>query len=123
MAVLAAADRLEAIVQLVGASALPDRERAVLLAARLIRQAVLQQNALSPNDASCGLAKQAALLDLVLAIYERSLVLIDAGVPVSLLEEVDLSDAVRVRERVGPTNAAGIDAVRDELLARLGKVQ
>ena len=123
MAVLAAADRLEAIVQLVGASALPDRERAVLLAARLIRQAVLQQNALSPNDASCGLAKQAALLDLVLAIYERSLVLIDAGVPVSLLEEVDLSDAVRVRERVGPTNTAGIDAVRDELLARLGKVQ
>jgi hypothetical protein len=59
---------------------------------------------------------------MVLAIYDRCLSLIDAGVPVSLIEEVDLSDAVRVRERVGPTDAVGVDAVRDDLLARLGKL-
>ena len=46
---LAEADRLGALAELVGAGALPGRERVVLLAGRLLREAVLQQSALSPH--------------------------------------------------------------------------
>ena len=50
-ALLAEADRLSLLAELVGASAMPGRERIMMLAGRLIREAVLQQNALSPLDA------------------------------------------------------------------------
>ena len=46
LALLADAERLESLVELVGASALPDRERVTLLGARLLRDGVLQQSAL-----------------------------------------------------------------------------
>ncbi len=50
VALLAEADRVLAVAELVGAASLPDRERVVLLTGRLLREAVLQQNALSDND-------------------------------------------------------------------------
>ena len=51
-ALLAEADRLESIAELVGARRLPDDERLVLRTARLLREGVLQQSALSPLDAT-----------------------------------------------------------------------
>ncbi len=86
LALLAEADRLEAIAQLVGAGSLPDRERVVLLGARLLREAVLQQSALSANDAFCTPAKQAALLELVLTVYDTCAGLVGRGVSVEALE-------------------------------------
>jgi V/A-type H+/Na+-transporting ATPase subunit A len=118
-AILADADRLEAVAELIGASALPDHERIILLSARLIREAVLQQSALSPNDAYCGAAKQAALLDLVLAIHDRCLSLVERGVPASVIEEVDLSDVARARDELAPDDAAGAATLRDRILADL----
>ena len=66
-ALLAEADRLQGIADLVGLTALPTEERLILLTGRHIREAVLQQSALSDNDAFCSPAKQAALADAVLA--------------------------------------------------------
>jgi V/A-type H+-transporting ATPase subunit A len=51
VALLAEADRLASVVELVGLAALPGRERMVILAARMLREAVLQQSALSEHDA------------------------------------------------------------------------
>jgi V/A-type H+-transporting ATPase subunit A len=51
VALLAEADRLAALAELVGIAALPGHERVVLLGGRLLREAVLQQNSLSANDA------------------------------------------------------------------------
>ncbi|HSP72705.1 MAG TPA: V-type ATP synthase subunit A, partial [Gaiellaceae bacterium] len=71
LTLLAEADRLESIAQLVGTASLPDAERLVLLTGRLLREAVLQQSALSANDAYCEPAKQSALLELVLRVHDR----------------------------------------------------
>ena len=109
------------MVELVGIQALPPRERMALLAGRLLRDAVLQQSALSANDATCTPAKEAALLDMVLAVYERCLSLVDNGVPPSVLEESDLSGVTRVRDEVGPEDAPGVEGRRDEVLASLEK--
>jgi V/A-type H+/Na+-transporting ATPase subunit A len=119
IAMLAEADRLGPIVELVGLGALQPRERMALLAARLLREGFLQQSALSINDATCTPAKQAALLDLVLDVYDRCLALVERGVPASAVEEIDLSGVSRVRDEVGPDDAAGVERRRDEVLASL----
>jgi V/A-type H+-transporting ATPase subunit A len=116
---LSEADRLESIAQLIGAASLPDRERVVLLAARLLREAVLAQNATSDNDARCGPEKGSALLALVLDLYERCLSLLERGVSASQIEELDLSDVVRLRDRVGPDEAAPVHEARAAAAALL----
>jgi V/A-type H+-transporting ATPase subunit A len=118
---LAEADHLESVAQLVGATALPDRERIVLLSGRLLRESVLQQSGSSANDAYCAPAKQQALLQLVLDIHDRSLELVAAGVASARIEAIDLSAATRARDATPPDGAGEVEAIRDQLLARLGE--
>lgn len=119
VSLLAEADRLQAVAELVGAASLPDAERIVLLTGRLLREAALQQSSLSANDAWCAPGKQTALLTLVLDLHDAALKLVRAGVPATAVEELDMSAAVRARDRVGPDDAAGVERIRDELLERL----
>jgi V/A-type H+-transporting ATPase subunit A len=119
LAVLAESDRLASVVELVGLGALPSRERVYMLTGRLLREGVLQQSALSENDAYCGPRKQSALLDMVLAVHERCLELVEGGLPASANEEIDLTAVTRARDEAGPDDAEGVDRLRDEVLARL----
>ena len=105
---LAEADRVQAVAELVGAASLPDHQRIVLLTGRLLREGVLQQSALSENDAWCAPAKQAALLAMVLDLHERAIELVARGVAAARIEELDLSDAARARDRVGPEDAGAV---------------
>jgi V/A-type H+-transporting ATPase subunit A len=120
VALLADADRIQAVAELVGVASLPDHERIVLRTGQLLREAVLQQSALSANDAWCGPDKQAALLAMVLDLHDRALGLLEQGVSAARIEGLDLSDAVRARDDVGPDDAAGVRAISNELLTRLG---
>ena len=119
---LAEADRVQAVADLVGAASLPDHERVVLMTGRLLREAVLQQSALSANDAWCATPKQAALLELVLALHDQAIELVGRSVPAAHIEEADLSDAVRARDRVAPDDTAGVQAIGRSLAARLEAV-
>jgi V/A-type H+-transporting ATPase subunit A len=116
VALLAESDRLASVVELVGLGALPGHERMALLAGQFLRDAVLAQSALSDNDAACGANKQTALLDMVLAVYDRCVALIDGGLPASVVEELDLSGVTRARDEFGPDDAEAVVARRDELL-------
>ncbi|HSE81854.1 MAG TPA: V-type ATP synthase subunit A [Gaiellaceae bacterium] len=116
---LSEADRLESIAQLVGAASLPDRERVVLLGARLMREGVLQQSSLSASDAYCMPAKQGQLLASALEVYERCLALVARGVPAERLEQEDLSEVVRARDLTPPDGAAEVAAIGERVLARL----
>lgn len=119
MSVLADADRLQSVAELIGAGALPDRERIILLTARLLHDAVLQQSSLSENDAYCAPVKQAALLDLVLRIQDCCLELVARGVPAAVLEEVDLADVARARDEFGADDDASIKELRAAIVRRL----
>jgi V/A-type H+/Na+-transporting ATPase subunit A len=118
---LAGADRLQPIADLVGISALPGRERVILLTGQLIREAVLQQSALSPNDGYTAPPKQAAIADAVLAVHERCLELISRDVPASLLDEVDFSPLIRARDDAGPDDVDTVTEHRDQVLGALPK--
>ncbi|HUY70602.1 MAG TPA: V-type ATP synthase subunit A [Gaiellaceae bacterium] len=120
---LSESDRLESIAQLVGATSLPDAERVVLLSARLLREAVLQQSSLSAYDAYCAPAKQTALLELVLALHERCVQLVAKGVPADRIERVDFTKAILARDSVPPDDAEAVQEIRTALLARLGDLE
>jgi V/A-type H+-transporting ATPase subunit A len=112
MAVLAEADRLATLAELVGVGTLPAHERMTMLTGRLLRDGVLQQNALSPHDAFCGPHKAAALVDAVLSVGDRCRELVDAGKPAAVVEELDFGALVRARDVAAPDDA---DAVRREV--------
>ncbi|MFA1542877.1 V-type ATP synthase subunit A [Actinomadura monticuli] len=120
VSLLAEADRLAALAELVGSSTLPGHERMVLLAGRLLREGVLQQSALSPHDASCTPERGAALTEAVLAVVDRCRDLVAAGVPAGAVEEQDFSPIVRAREDA--TTVAAVHTARDAMLNRLGEL-
>ena len=116
---LAEADHLESVAQLVGAASLPDEERIALLTGRLLREAVLQQSSLSANDATCAPAKQQALLALVLDVHDCCVDLVRRGVSAAAIEQVDLSAASRARDATPSGDAAGVEAIGAQVLERL----
>ncbi|MFN8486017.1 MAG: V-type ATP synthase subunit A [Caldilineaceae bacterium] len=102
--------RLQEIVRLVGADALPDRQRWVLDAARLLEQGFLQQNALHLVDAYTVPAKQLRLLRFFVDLFEQGRDLIAAGVPVVRLRQVlDVPRLVRLKEEIPNDQLAQID--------------
>jgi V/A-type H+/Na+-transporting ATPase subunit A len=119
-ALLADADRLGALAELLGVAALPPRERATILAGRLIREGLLQQSSLSPADAFCDTARGAALASVVLAVAERCLELADSAVPPAALEEEDFSPILRAKEEAVTPEA--ITASEQAMLARLDEL-
>ena len=123
LTLLQEADRLESIAQLVGSGSLPDRERIVLLGGRLLREAVLQQSALSESDAYCAPEKQTALLALVLRVLDRCQELVGRGVPASAIEGVDLSSVTRAREATAPDEVDEVSRVYEQVAPALGALE
>lgn len=118
-ALLGEADHLQSVAELVGVAALPGRERMVLLTARLVREALLRQSALSANDASCHPSKQAALAEAVLAVHDRAQALVAEGRPATLVEAANLSPLVRAGDELSAADATGVAARREQVLAAL----
>jgi V/A-type H+/Na+-transporting ATPase subunit A len=105
---------------LVGDQALPDRQRWILDAARLLREGFLQQNALHPVDGYCVPAKQAAMLRLFVELYEAGRQAIEAGLPLSRIRQVlDVRGLVQIKETVPNDQAARIGETLDRLAAML----
>jgi V/A-type H+-transporting ATPase subunit A len=118
-ALLAEADRLQALAELVGTATLPGHERVVMLAGRLLREGVLQQSALSANDAYCTMSKATALIDAVLTVVQRCDELVEKGTPATAIEEIDFTPILRAREEMGPDDSHGVTQALEMMLARL----
>jgi V/A-type H+-transporting ATPase subunit A len=95
MNLLAQADELERIVNLVGPEALSSAQRWALEGANLVKEGVLQQSALDEIDSYASPQKQFVLLDTVLKVYHRGQELIDLGAPVEVLAQLPLLGQVR----------------------------
>ncbi len=120
---LAESDRLAELAEIIGLSSLPGHEQVLLLGGRLLRDSVLMQNALSPNDGYCSREKGAALLDLVLDVVDACQQLVERGVAVATIEEAVLGPVLRAREEFGPSDDASVRARGKEVLAALKGLQ
>ena len=76
LALLAHAEELSRIVNLVGAEALSPAQRWAVEMAGVVREGLLQQSALDEVDSFCSPEKQFLLLDLMMQVHEQGLELI-----------------------------------------------
>jgi len=116
---LAEADRLAALAELLGVTSLPGHERMVLLAGRLLREGLLQQSALSERDAASSPARSAALTGMMLDVVTACQDLVARGVPATTIEEADFSPVLRAREDAGADDLGEIERRRRAVLGML----
>lgn len=111
LTLLAQADELSRIVNLVGPEALSAGQRWVLECAGLIKEAVLQQSALDEMDSFCSPEKQYVLLDMVLSVKHEGVDLLSYGVSVQAL--LMLPVLARVRRCKNTYDSAQVDRLRE----------
>ncbi len=114
---LAEADRVGALAEVMGITALPARQRMDILAGRLVREAILQQSAISAADAYCDPARAAALADAVLAVADRCQQIAGLGVDAALIEAQDFAPVLRASQEAGTPEQ--VRARADQMLAML----
>jgi len=79
---------LQEIVQLVGVDALPEREKATLDSARMLREDYLQQSAYDEVDTYTSIQKQLRMLRAILTFSDREQVAIEKGATVTQLQKL-----------------------------------
>jgi len=93
---------LEDIVKLVGPDALPEPERAVLEAARMMREDFLQQFAFHEVDTHCPVEKQFGMLKLVLDFYRDSVEAARRGISVEEIKKLPIKAVIAGMKRLPP---------------------
>ena len=97
MALLQKEKELQEIVQLIGPDALPESEKIILQAAKMIREDFLQQNAYS-DDSYCDLEKQYKMLHIIIQFYNKMRENHNAGVSLEKMTSLPvLSDIARLK--------------------------
>jgi V/A-type H+-transporting ATPase subunit A len=76
---------LEEIVRLVGPEALPEGDKLLLLAARMIREDFLQQSAYNEVDTYCAPAKAGLMLKTIMKFYELAQEMLNSGITVDTI--------------------------------------
>ncbi len=104
------------IVQLVGPEALPERDRWLLEAARMIREDFLQQNAFHEVDTYCSPKKQFEILDIIITFYHKGLEAISRGVPFKKLAELEVKSDIAMLKYI-PENE--FDKVSKEIRKKI----
>ncbi len=94
MRILQAEDDLKNIVKLVGPEALPDKQRLILETARIIRVALLQQNALDPVDTYCSPKKQFKMLKIIVDYHHFADRIIGKGAPIFKVTQLPITEEI-----------------------------
>ena len=105
--------RLERMARIIGKDALPVRQQLTLLAAGLVDEAFLRQNAFAPKDRICSPARQAAMMRLVARFVDRAEAAVGAGVHP---ERIAALPCLRPLQRMG-------EEIGDDELPRLAELE
>ena len=115
--ILEEAAEIEETARIIGEKALPDDQRLVLLAAEMLREGFLVQSAFHEVDRYCSPEKQVKLLKLFTQFYNTVRPLIEQGVPIDQVRELDvIREIMRLKEREGTDP---IDEVRVTMLDQI----
>ena len=107
MALLQKEAELQEIVQLVGPDALPEKEQAILVVAKMIREDYLQQSAFHEVDAFATMDKQHRMLRNIMRFHERTMGAIDRGVQLKTIT------GLAVLEKIGRMKEIPEDKMKD----------
>ncbi|MGC8506170.1 MAG: V-type ATP synthase subunit A [Thermoplasmata archaeon] len=107
MGILQKEAELQEIVQLVGYDALPEKEKAALDVARIIREDFLQQSAFDDIDTYCSVNKQFLMLKAILSLGKNQSNIIERGITMDQLR------SLKVREMISRMKEVKEDQVND----------
>jgi len=100
---------LQEVVQLVGPDALPEKEQAILMVTKMLREDYLQQNAYSDVDARCELKKQYLMLKSIMKFWEHTSNALDMGVQLKKIQELPSKGKIgRMKEIVNIAEFDGL---------------
>jgi len=85
-------EKLLEIVQLVGNDALPDRQQATILVARIIREGFLQQNAFHESDSTCALRKSYLMMKAILHFSKLANQAVESGTRLAAIANLPSRD-------------------------------
>jgi V/A-type H+-transporting ATPase subunit A len=116
MTLLQREEELKEIVQLVGPDALPETEKVILEAARMIREDYLMQSALHPVDSYCDPTKSYRMLKVIIRFYENMKRAVNSGVPVREVLKLSVYDEIA---RLKIVEQSKVKQVCDEVEKRI----
>lgn len=90
---------LQEVVQLVGPDALPEKEQAILMVTKMLREDYLQQNAYVDWDARCELEKQYMMLKAIMKFSENTENSLDLGIQLKKIQDLEIRSKIgRMKE-------------------------
>jgi V/A-type H+-transporting ATPase subunit A len=116
-------DALKEIVRLLGPEALPDEEKLVLEAARMIKIGYLQQSAYDEVDSYCSPKKQYLLLKLFVEFYQEALKALRAGVGLDTIRAMSIiPKLLRAKFEIRNEEVEKLETLREEMLNEFQKI-
>lgn len=112
------------IVKLIGSDVLPDDQKLILEIAGVIRQGFLQQNAFHKEDTFVPVKKQYLMMDTILKLYDGSVKLVKAGIPVSSIRKTGiLEEVTRMKYNIPNDRPEAFDALNKKVEKILGNIE
>jgi len=107
---------LQKIVRLIGEDSLPDEQRMIVMAGRLIKEGFLQQNAFDEIDMYALPEKQLKMLKAILRFCDMGLVLVRKGIPAYRLRDLAaFQELQRMKNTIANDEADKIEIVIKEM--------
>jgi V/A-type H+-transporting ATPase subunit A len=116
LAILQKDQELREIVQLVGPDALPESERAILEAARMIKEDFLTQSAIHEIDTFCPIGKTYRMLRIIIGFAQKMTTAVKMGVQVRRVLELSILDNI-ARMKITPWDSyeSQMDAIEKKM--------
>jgi len=116
--------RLQQVVKLVGADALPDSQRFIIEVCRLFKNGFLQQNAFDDIDRYSSVEKQRRMLEIILLYWRRGAEAIKNGVTLVKLRHMKiLQDIVKMKLSIDNDDIRGFDRLEARLERSLDQLE
>jgi len=116
MRILQAEDDLKNIVKLVGPEALPDKQRLILETAKIIRLALLQQNALDPVDTYCPPQKQFKMLKIIVDFHRYADRIVSKGAPIFKITQLPITgEIMRMKTSIANDKVDQLDDLQNRM--------
>ena len=123
MALLQKEAELQEIVQLVGPDALPEKEQAILLVTKMIREDYLQQSAFHEVDAFATMAKQHNMLKNIMRFYERAMGAVDMGIQLKTISSMKMMEKIGRMKEIPEDKMKDIEAIYREIDAEFDSLK
>ena len=115
---------LQEIAKVVGQEVLSDNKKLILETCRAIRVGFLQQSAVNAFDTYVPIAKQYAMMNSIILIYEESLKLIERGIPISTIKEQGFFDEyVKLKFNIDNVRIYLFDEFNKRVISSLRQLQ